>query len=102
MGALGVALLIEPTLVDGGLPEQFARLAVEAEDGLDFAVRLSRCQNHLIADDDGRTVAPSGQRAFPEHVFRIAPFERRFLFGVRDAVALGTAPPRPIRRRDDG
>ena len=94
--ALAVALLGEASLMDVGLPELAAGLAIEAEDRLRVAIGLGGGHEELVADHDRRTMAATGNLRLPANVLLVAPAHGRRRFGSGDAVARRTAPPRPI------
>ena len=75
-----------------------AGLAVVAQDGLHLLRFVGCRQKDAFAADGGRRMAAAGHLGLPEHVFVLAPLQRRLLLGRGDTVARRAAPPRPIRR----
>ena len=78
------------------LPQLLARLAVVAKHRLGALLLVGGGEINVPSDDGWRTVPASWNGALPGDVLRCAPLGRRILVGVRDAVALGPAPPRPV------
>ena len=57
----------ELALVDGSLPEELARRATVAEAALNLLFLVGGTKEHLVAEDDGRTMPASGNRRLPDH-----------------------------------
>ena len=86
----------QTTFVDYGIPKFFTGVFIDAEDGLDVFVIFSNGHENLVANNDGRTVAPAGYLGFPLDIGGVAPVDWGCLIGVGDAVPVGAAPPGPI------
>lgn len=68
----------------------------------DIEAEPGRWRENAIRIGVTLAVAASGHRRFPENVFLLAPLERRLLIGIRHAIALRPAPPRPVCRTETG
>src|SRR4051812_46819186 len=86
--------------MDCRLPELLSCSTIVTEDGLNLFLVVGSGQEHLIAHDRRRTVSTAGNGSFPEDTLRRAPFQRRFLLRRGNAIAVGAAPPGPVRLRD--
>src|SRR4030095_7347563 len=77
----------------GHLPERFAVIAIQAEEGTPIAERLGH-ENAIVPDYRCR-IAVLGQGNAPLHVIRRVPADREILLGG-NAGAEGSAPGGPI------
>ena len=82
--------------VNIGLPDLLPGPAIETQHRLHLTLLVSRRQINVISDDNWRTVPATGHRRLPQHVLRVAPLERRILIGTGNAIAIRSAPPRPV------
>lgn len=91
-----VKVLRVSALMDDFLPENFASLALDRDEGLGSFFLLTGGEVECALNDDRGGVSASGNGPFPAHVFFAGPLGDGFCVGWSVVVFIGTAPLWPI------
>jgi hypothetical protein len=97
VGCLAVGFR-EPATVNFRRPLEFTCFAIETNDRLHFRCFIGRLQDDVVTDNDGGTMAATGNGRDPLDRLGGAEFYRWHLISVRfgNAIPIRPAPPRPI------